>query len=159
MQAINRANPSPVIVQNMVQNGGATGTYYNAMVAVVQLAASGGSLVAWINPETGTVLAKARCIFSVAGTGTIDLGLASDGTTGANTIINGGTMVIGGIQPRSWHGTVLTTSTLGVPMGTDMVLVGPGGSGTNNSIVMTHNEAATSTAVCTLVVEYFPIGL
>ena len=68
-------------------------------------------------------------------------------------------MAAGGLQPRSWHGTVVGTSTLGVPFGTDMLLVGPGGTGTNNCIVATHDEAATSVAVAVLVVEYFPIGL
>jgi len=151
MKAIARTDPTPVIVHNSIQGSGATGTYYNLVTAVVQMAASAGSLFAWINPETGTVLAKVMYYFTTAGTGTVDVGKTDDGTATVADVIDGGTMAVGIVYRPG------TNATLG-QVDEGWILVGPGGTGTNNSVTLTSNEAATSTGVGGLVVQYAPIG-
>ena len=157
MRALNRTDPTPVTVHNLTQGSGATGTYFNVLSVHIPHPASAGTRLAWINPETGTVLATVFYYFNTAGSGTVDVGVASDGTAAGSSFIDGGTMTVQVHYPGTVMGTAAASATAG---GEDLMyqLVGPGGTGTNNSITMTINEAATSTAVGGLIVQYFPIG-
>lgn len=157
MKPLARTDPSAVIVHNLLPGSGATGTYQNVLTVHIPIPASGGTRFAWVNPETGTVMANAYYYLTVAGTGTVDLGRTSDGTAAAATYVDGGTMTVGVHYPADVLGTVAASATIG---GVNIVwqLIGPGGTGTNNSITASINEAATSTAVGGLIVQYFPIG-
>lgn len=162
MRSLARGDPTPVSVFNLLQGSGATGTYHGFVTVHVPLATTSTANAAtrWINPETGTVLAKVRAYFTTAGTGTFDLGRGSDGTGNASDIIDGGTMTVGvhhQIGDLGVTGTTGSASTLGA-VNQGMILVGPGGTGTNNSVNMTHSDTTTSTAVGGILVEYFPIG-
>ena len=87
--------------------------------------------VAWINPEGGTVCARVRYyVTGSAGTGTINIGRSSDGTGSASGIATAGTLAAGIQEPA------------GI---TDGILLGPGGTGTNNSIVAEMSDTPTST--------------
>lgn len=155
--AISRTAPTPVTVHSIVPASGATGTYFVPLAVHIPHPASAGTRLAWINPEAGTVLAHAFYYFSTGGTGTVDVGVVSDGTVAGSSFIDGGTMTVQVHYPESVAGTVAASATAG---GEDIryQLVGPGGTGTNNSITITLNEAATSTAVGGMIIHYFPIG-
>ena len=127
----------------------ATGTLTGGVISVrIPLAASSSACV-WLNPEVGTVLASAYMVWTVAGTGTFDMGVSSDGTSITDNIVNGGTMLAGVYS----NGTVSATAVTGVT-NNSFQLVTPAGTGTNNSIGVLHNEALTGTAVGFLVVRY-----
>lgn len=159
MKSIGRGDPTPETVRNLIQGSGGTGTYHGFMTVHVPLAATSTANGAtnWINPETGTVLARAFVYFTTAGTGTFDLGRGSDGTGNAADMIDGGTLTVGAHYAGTVLGTVDASSTLG---GVNRIffLLGPGGTGTNNSINMTHSDTTTSTAIGGLIVEFLPIG-
>tara|TARA_Y100000310_G_scaffold265229_1_gene276149 strand:+ start:1680 stop:2114 length:435 start_codon:yes stop_codon:yes gene_type:complete len=144
----------------MVQGSGATGTYHGQMSARIALATTSTANAAtnWVNPETGTVLARVFVYFTTAGTGTFDLGRGSDGTGNANGAIDGGTMTVGVHHPGTVVGTAAASATLGI-VDNSIFLIGPGNTGTNNSINMTHSDTTTSTAVGGMVVEYWPVGV
>lgn len=154
--SVSRAMPSGEILLQSLHGSGATGTLLPGPLTVrIPLATTSTANAAtnWVNPETGTVLARAFVVFTTAGTGTFDLGRGSDGTGNANNMIDGGTMTVGVHYPGTVMGTVDASSTVGM---VDRVyfLIGPGGTGTNNSINMTHSDTTTSTAVGFLAVEY-----
>ena len=161
MDTIDRSNPTPVIVQNSVQRGKSAGTsfvgnYYNVMAVSIPIAASAsGSAQTWINPETGTIMAKVMYSFATAGTSTMDIGVSSDGTGAASGIFDGATQTVGCHYPASDYSA---TGTVG---GIDLewVVLGPGGTGTSNSITVTHNGAATGIGAGVLVIQYHPVGL
>ena len=151
-----RDMPSSEIVQTITYGSGGTGTYRGLQVVRVGLAttSTANGATNWINPESGTVAARAWVVFTTAGTGTFDLGRGSDGTGNATNIIDGGTMTVGVHFPGTVLGTVDASSTIG---GDNRIifLLCPGGTGTNNSINMTHSDTPTSTAAGALIVEYF----
>jgi hypothetical protein len=159
VKALNRTDPSGLSVQNMLQGSGGTGTYHGWLSVHVPLAATSTANGAtnWVNPETGTVLARAVLYFTTAGTGTFDMGRSSDGTGNSSDMIDGGTMTVGAHYAGTVLGTVDASSTIG-GVNRVMFLVGPGGTGTNNSINVTHNDTTTSTAIGGLLIEYYPIG-
>ena len=124
----------------------------------VPLGTAGGTgdagLVSWVNPESGTIWADVVGVhWSATGTGTIDVGVSSDGTGSGDGIINGGTMNnVGGLTVKV--NTAGTAGTVGVAQGW---LLGPGGTGTNNSIVGKTAETA-STARGFAIVRYSVVG-
>ncbi len=149
MKIVTREDPTPETVLNLLPGSGGTGTYRGILAVRVAFNATSTSNAAtnWINPETGTVVARAFLCLTTAGSGTFDMGVSSNGTGSANTYIDGGTLAVG-VQVL-WG----TAGTVGESKG--YVLVGPGGTGTNNSIVMVHSDTVTSTCVGHMVVEYF----
>ena len=154
---IKRTDPTPEIVRKLIPSSG-TANYRGIGVARIAITASASSTgTGWVNPESGTVAAKIIVAFTVGGTGTLDIGVGNDGTGVANGLIDGGTMTAGCHYVHETLCTVAASSTVG---GVDKTffLVGPGGTGTNNSIVLNHNEAATSTAVGAVLIQYFLIG-
>jgi len=154
---IKQQDPTPQLVVDMVPSSG-TGNYRSVMAVRIPLATTSTANAAtnWINPETGTVCVKTYVVFTTAGTGTFDLGRGSDGTGNATDQIDGGTMTVGVHYTQEIVGTVAASATLG-GINIFHMLLGPGGSGTNNSINMTHSDTTTSTAVGALIVEYFLI--
>lgn len=132
--------------------GNASARSFNVMLVSTPLGT--GTRVGWINPESGTVLVTDVFVsYTTAGTGTIDVGRTDDGTAAANGLIDGGTQTVG----VHWSGTVLGTAAASATIGgvnQMYLLVGPGGTGTNNSITVTNNEGGTSTAVGSLYVIY-----
>ena len=113
-------------------------------------------MFSWINPEPTTILVSdVAVIFGKTGTGgTFDMGISSDGTGSSDIIFDGGTNDPGaGVAVRSHRvGGTGTGGTLG---GTAWIL-GPGGVGTNNSIVGKQSEV-TSTALGWVIIYYMPV--
>ena len=150
------AMPTPEIVRGMLPGSGYTGTAL--AIQMVRLpfnltstaTASGTAGLAWINPETGTVRAKPFLLFRTAGTGTCILGVSSDGTGSNNNILLAATLAQG-VLSRATTGTP-AAGTAGEAGG--WFLIGPGGTGTNNSIVMQHSDTVTSTMAGELQIEY-----
>ncbi len=153
MEIVKRTDPQGVTVFGLMPGSGATGTYFGQLSVHVPMNATSTANGAtnWINPEDGTVAVRVQAYFTTAGTGTYDIGVSSDGTGAANGVFDGGTMSVG------IHTRVGTNATAGVA-DEAYVLVGPGGTGTNNSIVMSHTDTPTSTAVGGLVIVYHRIG-
>ena len=151
---LRRADPSGELVRNMTPRGtggNANARLYTPVTVVIPVAASAtGAALAWINPEAGTVLVTGFGYwYDTAGTGTVDIGVASDGTAAGSSFIDGGTMVA-----TLKYRPDAASSTVGSSGAGAYALVGPGGTGTNNSITFTHNEAATGTAVGGYVFTY-----
>jgi len=154
---VNRTMPTPEAVRNMLPGSGYTGTAFGGWTHIrigLNLTSTANAATNWINPEAGTVIANAFVCFTVAGTGTFDLGRGSDGTGAGSGMIDGGSMNVGVHYPGTMLGSPNTSATIGA---VDNVywLIGPGGTGTNNSINLVHNEIA-STAVGFIVVSYMP---
>ncbi|MDP3064744.1 MAG: hypothetical protein Q8O40_16310 [Chloroflexota bacterium] len=101
---------------------------------------------AWKNKNGRSVLAHVIVRFLTAGTGTMDVGVSSDGTGSSDGIIDGGTLT----------GVVASQRSAGATAGnTSWFLVNKAGTGTNNSIVAVMSDTATSTAIGTAYVVYF----
>ena len=149
MKILSRADPTPESVLNLLPGSGGTGTYRGVLCVRVPINATSTSNAAtnWINPETGTVVARAFVAVTTAGTGTFDMGVQSDGTGSNNNNLDGGTLAVGVL---ALHGT---SGTAGEAKG--WVLIGPGGTGTNNSLVMVHSDGIVSTCVGHMLVQYF----
>src|SRR3990167_176463 len=155
---VSRADPTVYTVRQMLHGSGATGTLLGPSITVrVALATTSTANAAtnWINPEAGTVMAKAYLVITTAGTGTFDLGRGADGTGNANDFIDGGTLTVGVHEMGTVLGTVAASATIG-QVNSQFFLLGPGGTGTNNSINLTHSDTVTSTAVGFLEAEYRP---
>ena len=153
---IKRDMPTPEIVVNMYHGSGATGTLYAGLCSVFipfNATSTGTDNMAWINPENGTVMAKPYWVWRTAGTGTIIAGISSDGTGSNNNIITAGTMAAG-VLTRATTGSALL-GTAGEAGG--YFLIGPGSTGTNNSIVVQVADTVTSTAVGGMVVEWIKV--
>lgn len=118
------------------------------------LTSTANANIAWINPEGGTVAATVSYyVTGVAGTGSIWIGLSDDGTGSASGIFASGTLTAGvHIRPDA-------ASAAAGAIATQTVLVGPGGTGTNNSIVAQLDDTTTSTMGTLIVeIEYRPIA-
>lgn len=154
-----RDMPTGEIVKAMSYGSGGTGTYrtINVVRIPLNLTSTANAATNWVNPEASTVMARAFLAITTAGTGTFDLGRGSDGTGNATDIIDGGTLTVGAHFYGTVLGTVAASATLGQVNG-EWFLIGPGGTGTNNSINLTHNDTPTSTASGQLLVEYFLVG-
>ena len=116
----------------------------------VSLTSTATAIISWVNPENSTVLAQFGYRVRTAGTGTVNVGISSDGTGSGNGLIAGGTLTAG------YHiGTAGTGSVTIWPW----KLVGPGGTGTNNSIVGLLDDTPTSTmAGFKAYVSYYVVG-
>ena len=161
----NRGNPTGLAVKNMGPMGTgigtitATGTLFAGLVTVripLALTSTANAAANWINPEDGTVMAKVEVVFTTAGTGTFDLGRGADGTGNANDIVDGGTLTVGVHSYGTVLGTVAASATIGA-VNAEWLLYGPGGTGTNNSINMTHSDTPTSTMGGFMFVTYMRV--
>lgn len=154
--SITRNMPTPEIVLNTIAGSGATGTLFQgwsmARIPFNATSTATGNMN-WINPENGTVMARAYCIWTTAGTGTFIMGISNDGTGSNNNIITAGTMAAGVIT-RQTTGSALA-GTAGEPGG--YFLIGPGGTGTNNSISVQVADTITSTAAGAMLIEWVKV--
>ena len=135
-----------------------SGTYFNIINVHIPWnpSSTGTAGMNWINPETGTIAAKACYYFTTAGTGTIDVGIGTNGTGTSVSYIDGGTLTVGFHYALDPAGAT-ASSTLG---GEDVEwqLLGPGTVTATNSIVAAHTDGVVSTAVGGMVIQYFPVG-
>lgn len=153
---IDPKNPTQQVVGGSLPASGYTGTLLMHFISIrvpYNATSTANAATNWVNPEAGTVLAKAFVCFTVAGTGTFDLGRGDDGTGLGSGMIDGGTLTVGAHEMGTVLGTAAASATLG-QVNSQYFLVGPGGSGTNNSIVMLHSDTPTSTAAGFLMVTY-----
>ena len=150
---INIKNPTTEVLQQILPASGYTGTLLMHFVNVLipfNATSTASANMAWINPEPATVLARAQFVWRTGGTGTINAAVGNDGTGSGNAMIAGGTMVAG-VLTRATTGSALT-GTAGEAGG--WFLVGPGGTGTNNSINAQVGDTTTSTALGGMVVTF-----
>lgn len=167
MPTITRGMPVQEVVRNMMPNPGtgfgtitATGTLFAGLKVQripLNLTSTANGTTNWINPEIGTVMGAAFLVITTAGTGTFDMGRGSDGTGNANGIIDGGTLTVGVHGYGTVLGTVAASATIG-GVNDQWILYGPGGTGTNNSVNVTHSDTPTSTMAGYLVVCYFSVA-
>ena len=156
----NARQPSSEILRQLLHGSGMTGTLLPGPVSVripFNTTSTGTSNMAWINAEAGTVLAKVWVIWTTAGTGSFSVGRQSDGTGSASDVINLGSMNVG----VHFYGTVLGTAAASATLGQvdgEFWLIGPGGTGTNNSIVCKVTDTITSTAAGFMFVQYSPVA-
>ena len=150
---LNIKNPTTEVFQQDLPASSYTGTLLMHFVNVLipfNTTSTASANMAWINPEAGTVLARAQFVWRTGGTGTINAARGDDGTGSGNNLIAGGTMVAG-VLTRATTGSALA-GTAGEAGG--WFLVGPGGTGTNNSINAQVGDTITSTATGGMVVTY-----
>lgn len=157
-------NPTGLAVKRMGPLGTgfgtvtATGTLFAGKVTVRipwSTSTANAAGAAWINPEDGTVIARALLVFTTAGTGTFTMGRTDDGTGSVGNLISVGTLTTGVHYYGTVLGTVAGSATAGGIDG-EWLLVGPGGTGTNNSITVTHSNASGSGRGY-LIVEYMRV--
>ncbi len=168
MGTLRQSNPTPVNVTNMISpgtGGAATAQITNVKAVTIPVpmntatAGTGNAAwLSWVNPEPTTVIVtEVVTYYSATGTGgTYDLGVSDDGTGSSDDIINGGThnqlSVYGYRAYRGRTGTqgAAVTGVL------DTWVLGPGSTGTNNSIVGKQTEV-TSTAAGVVVITYIAL--
>ena len=144
---ITRDMPTGEIVRNALTSTGTAGTagavrrgspiVVSFNPSMTNTATAG---IAWINPEASTIIVTdfSYRVNGSAGTGTLNIGVSSDGTGSGNNVLAAGTLTAG------WHSGLAGTGTYSA--GTGRFLLGPGGTGTNNSIVGIFGDTPTSTA-------------
>lgn len=158
---ISRTDPVGLIVKNMLPagTGGQASVIGRAWVTVTKVIASTNTAtasLAWINPEAGTVAARVAYIINgSAGTGAagFSVGRSSDGTGSGVDFFGSGTLTAGiHVRPDA-------ASASNSALATDTLLLGPGGTGTNNSVVGLLSDTATSTmGTLTVVIDYMLVG-
>ena len=149
--------PTGEIVKNALTQAGTGGTAtvirHGPLITVswgVSLTSTATAVISWINPESDTILAKLDYRVRTAGTGTVNIGVSSDGTGSANGVYAGGTLTAG-----YHHGLAGTGTTTTLPWR----LLGPSGTGTNNSFVGLLDDTPTSTmAGFRCYVSYYVVG-
>ena len=154
---VKRGDPTGEIVLDMIP-AGTGGNSISQMTGGpltvrVPLSESGGTAnagyLSWINPEAFTIMVQSLAVhFYTTGTGTFDMGRGSDGTGSSDDLLNGGTMntaigkaIIFAPGGSGTEGIGNTGTTLGLA---GLWLLGPGGTGTNNSIIAKTSETATT---------------
>lgn len=104
-------------------------------------------MVSWVNPLSRPVWATVTLNWTTAGSaGTFDMGISDDGTGSDASIIDGGTLA-GSISAIRAVGTTGAT-------GPNFYIAANGVAG--DSIVASHTDTPTSTAVGKAVIRYWP---
>ena len=155
MNRLSRGDPAEQIVTQMLPEGtagAASGTILGIPVNIrvaFSLTSTATANVSWINPEPGTVMASvAYHVQGAAGTGTINVGRGSDGTGSAANWVAGGTLSAG-----------LHADEPGLGVIPQWLAIGPGGTGTNNSIVGQIGDTTASTmGGCFAIITYYRTG-
>lgn len=155
---ITRDMPTGEIVKNALTPAGTGGTAtvirHGAPVTVswsVSLTSTATAIISWVNPEADTIRAQFNYRVRVAGTGTVNIGVSSDGTGSGNNVYAAGTLTAG------WHSGLAGTGSFQGAI--NQFLLGPGGTGTNNSIVGLLDDTPTSTmAGFRCYVSYYVVG-
>lgn len=165
-ERMRRTDPTVETVLNMQPRGTAGNSISQVMpvnVVRIPLSETGGTAnagyVSWVNPERFTIgIIQVGVHFYTTGTGTFDMGVSDDGTGSNDTIFNGGTMNTavgkGIISVPGAAGTEGAGSAGTVGGAARLYFLGPGGTGTSNSIVAKTAETAT-TAKGDLYITYF----
>lgn len=160
-------DPTPVNVAKMMPPSGTFGAPGAIILSPpitikVPYSTTGGTadaeFMSFINPENSTIMVtRVVSYMTTTGTGTIDMGVSDDGTGSNDDIFNAGIMnnLNYGNAAKRDHGT--GTAGIGTAQqAQDEWVLGPGGSGTNNSIVGKTAETA-STAVGAALITYHVI--
>ena len=162
---IDRGMPSAEMITRIFPagTGGTAGVKYVVPVTVVVSvpaistgtdSTANAGFLKWINPESGTILVTdVVTYFSTTGTGTIVMGVSSDGTGSASDMLLAGTMNLLNYAIRAYRGRTGTegAGTVGIA---DVWRLGPGGSGTNNSIVAKTAELTSTSKALTFITYY-----
>ncbi len=167
MGTLARTNPVGVNVFNMITPGtfGAANAIHVSPPKTVRVpySTTGGTAdaeyMSWVNPEPTTIIVTdVISIFTTTGTGTFFMAVSDDGTGSGVDIFNIGTMsnLNYGNAAKRAHGT--GTAGIGtVAQAQDTWVLGPGATGTNNSIVGQVAETA-STAVGFALITYIALN-
>ena len=162
-EGLKRVDPTPETVQHALPSG-ATGTFMWPVTIKATFDMKTGTtstadvgMFSWINPEPGTILVtEVTVVHKTTGTGgTFDMGISDDGTGSSDIIFNGATTDPGAGVAQIMVVRGVGTTAQGTIGGTAW-LVGPGGTGTSNSIVAKQSEL-TSTAEGYVYITYMPI--
>ena len=152
---LSRRDPAEQIVTQMLPEGtagAATGSILGPVMAIrvpFSLTSTATANVSWINPEASTVMVNiVYFVNGDAGTGTVDIGRSDDGTGSGTNWVNAGTLTAG-IHEDDPIGGIIS----------QWLPVGPGGTGTNNSVVGRLSDGVASTmGACYVVIRYFRSG-
>ena len=152
---LSRRDPAEQIVTQMLPEGtagAATGSIVGPVMAIripFSLTSTATANVSWINPEAGTVLANvAYMVVGTAGTGSVNIGRSSNGTGSASNWVTSGTLTAG-LHDDDPIGGIIS----------QWLAIGPGGTGTNNSVVGQLSDSAASTMDgCFVVIRYYRVG-
>lgn len=155
MDRLTRGDPAEQIVTQMLPEGtagAASGTIAGVHVTVrvaFSLTSTANANLSWINPEPGTVLASvAYMVIGATGTGTVNIGRNSDGTGAGTNWVLGGTLTAG-----------LHADEPGLGVISRWLAIGPGGTGTNNSIVGQIGDTTASTmGGCFALITFYRTG-
>ena len=157
---LNRVDPVALVVKHMLPSGtggqaSVVGRPWVTVTKVISSTNTATAALAWINPEAATVVAKVSYIINgSAGTGVAGFSVArsSDGTGSGVDFFGSGTLTAGvHVRPDA-------ASASNSAIATDMLLIGPGGTGTNNSVVGLLSDTATSTmGTLMVVISYMPV--
>lgn len=155
MRELVSASPAEEVVKHLLPAGtagNATGTIVGVPVAVrvaFSLTSTATANLSWINPEAGTVLAYVNYMVSgTDGTGSINIGRSSDGTGSASNWATNSTLTAGLHEDVPADGVVA-----------QWLAIGPGGTGTNNSIVGQLSDSVASTMdACFALIRYIRVG-
>lgn len=156
MRELNRTNPAEETVKHILPAGtagAATGSITGIPVTIrvpFSLTSTATANMVWINPEVSTVLASVSYIVTgtTDGTGVIYIGRSANGTGSASNWANGSTLTAG------LHDDAPADNLIA-----QWLTIGPGGSGTNNSIVGQLSDGVASTmGGCVAIIRYLRIG-
>lgn len=163
---LRRADPTVETVKNLLPAGTAGNSIAEVMpvhVVRIPLSETGGTAnagyVSWINPERFTIGVLSVAVhYYTTGTGTFVMGIGDDGTGSSSNLFLTGTMNTGvakAIVYRAGRGGTEGAGSAGTTVGAaELIFLGPGGTGTNNSIIAKTSETAT-TAKGDLFITYF----
>ena len=155
MRELVKGSPAEEIITHMLPagtSGNASGTVAGVIVAVrvnFSLTSTATANLKWVNPESGTVMANVSYVITApAGTGTIDIGRSTAGTGSASDWVTAGTLGTGAHDDEPMGGVV-----------SKWLAIGPGHSGTNNSIVGQISDTVSSTmGGCFAMIRYYRLG-
>ena len=155
MNRLSRGDPAEQIVTQMLPEGtagAASGTILGIPVNIrvaFSLTSTATANVSWINPEPGTVMANVGyMVVGATGTGTIHIGRSSNGTGSASNWAEGGTLTGGAHNDEPGFGVI-----------SRWLAIGPGGTGTNNSIVGQIGDTTASTmGGCFALITFYRTG-
>ena len=156
MRELLRTSPAEEVVKHILPlgtAGNAAGTVVGIPVAVrvaFSLTSTATANMVWINPEASTVLAYVNYIVTgtTDGTGVIYIGRSTNGTGSASNWANGSTLTAGLHEDAPGDGVIA-----------QWLAVGPGATGTNNSIVGQLSDGVASTMDgCVAIIRYLRIG-
>ena len=160
---LKRTDPVGLLVRNMLPAGTAGAATavimpYNVVRVNVSRTSTATSNLSWVNPESCTIVARVSYVVQgSAGTGTIDIGRSDDGTGSGVNWFTAGTLTAGVQIKRTFFGTAAASFGSGA-VALEWLILGPGGTGTANSIVGRLADTTTSTmGTLQAIIEYYLI--